>query len=74
MRCGRSHLGLVWCGCRMAGRELQTSGRSESHHHSLKEDGFTARLVEELKIKGVDVWVDTHHGSTTTVRPLMCGI
>jgi hypothetical protein len=30
-----------------------------SHHHSPDEDAFTARLVEDLKAAGADVWVDT---------------
>ena len=30
-----------------------------SHHHSRKEDAFTARLVTDLEAAGADVWVDT---------------
>jgi Sulfatase-modifying factor enzyme 1/TIR domain len=30
-----------------------------SHHHSRKEDAFTARLVADLEVAGADVWVDT---------------
>jgi formylglycine-generating enzyme required for sulfatase activity len=30
-----------------------------SHHHSPEEDSFTARVVEDLKAAGADVWVDT---------------
>ena len=29
-----------------------------SHHHSPKEDAFTARLVADLEAAGADVWVD----------------
>jgi hypothetical protein len=29
-----------------------------SHHHSAKEDAFTARLVADLRTMGADVWVD----------------
>lgn len=29
-----------------------------SHHHSPKEDAFTARLVTDLQAAGADVWVD----------------
>jgi hypothetical protein len=29
-----------------------------SHHHSRKEDAFTARLVADLEAAGADVWVD----------------
>lgn len=29
-----------------------------SHHHSVDEDAFTARLVADLKATGADVWVD----------------
>jgi hypothetical protein len=30
-----------------------------SHHHSVDEDAFTARLVADLETAGADVWVDT---------------
>ncbi|HEY7093838.1 MAG TPA: toll/interleukin-1 receptor domain-containing protein [Ktedonobacterales bacterium] len=29
-----------------------------SHHHSLEEDAFTARLVADLEAAGADVWMD----------------